>query len=241
MARQPGVDAFPITTVKTAEKPLPERVADRITELIIADSYKPGHKLPNEFILAERLGVGRSTVREAVKLLASRNVLEVRHGSGTYISESTGMVDDPLGFRFYRDKRALAIDLCEMRLLLEPAVAALAAENRTAVQVEEMRGLARRVEDMYAAEVDHSEADVLLHKKIAEASGNIAAPGLVGILSTAIPLFVDVSGRALRDETITTHRRIVEAIAKGSPRSAKTAMQEHIEYNRVNFLAQTMI
>ncbi|MCC8166359.1 MAG: FadR family transcriptional regulator [Planctomycetes bacterium] len=240
MARQPGVDKFPITTVKTAEKPLPERVADRMTELIIANSYRPGHKLPNEYILAERLGVGRSTVREAVKLLASRNVLEVRHGSGTYVSESTGLVDDPLGFRFYRDKHALAIDLCEIRILLEPPIAALAAENRTEIQVDEMRGLAQRVEDMYAAEIDHSEADVLLHKKIAEASGNIAAPGIAGMLSTAIPLFVDVSRRALRDETITTHRRIVEAIAKGSPRSAKTAMQDHIEHNRVNFLAQTM-
>lgn len=235
MAKRIDFKAPLIASIRTDDKPLPEQVAERITQLVVDDSYRAGHKLPNEFVLAERLGVGRSTVREAIKILASRNVLEVRHGSGTYVCESTGMVDDPLGFRFIRDKRKLALDLCEIRLMVEPPLAAAAAENAGRRQIEELDRLCEEVARQFTADIDHSDADVALHKKIAEASGNLVAPGIVGIISTAIPLFVHVTGRRLKEETISTHRRMVDAIAKRSPRLAKKAMQEHIEYNRENF------
>lgn len=224
-----------IASVKGEDKPLPEQVAERITQLIVEDAYRPGHKLPNEYILAERLGVGRSTVREAIKSLASRNILEVRHGSGTYVSESTGMVEDPLGFRFFRNKRKLALDLCEIRLMVEPEVAASAAANATPRQVSELEWLSGRVAELFSADEDHSDVDVEFHKKIAEASGNLVAPGIVGIIATSIPLFVDYSGRSLREETISTHRRVVEAIAAQDGSAARRAMQEHIEFNRANF------
>lgn len=235
MAKRIDFKAPLISSVKTDDKPLPEQVSERITQLIIDDSYRAGHKLPNEYVLADRLGVGRSTIREAIKILASRNVLEVRHGSGTFVSESTGMVDDPLGFRFIRDKRKLALDLCEIRLMVEPPLAAAAAENASRKEIEELERLNETVTAQFTADIDHSEADVELHKKIAEASGNLVAPGIVGIISTAIPLFVHVTGRSLKEETISTHRRVVEAIGKRNPRSASKAMQEHIEYNRENF------
>ena len=82
---------------------------------------------PNETILSERLNAGRSSVREAMKLLASRNIVTIRQGSGTYISSSPGMVDDPLGFTFIGNKQKLITDLLEVRFLLEPSIAAMAA------------------------------------------------------------------------------------------------------------------
>lgn len=229
--------ALSIESVKSVEKPLSEQVADRLTQVIIDEAYSVGHKLPNEYALAERLGVGRSTVREAVRLLVSRNVLEVRHGSGTYISEGLGVVEDPLGFRFFKDKRRLALDLCELRLMLEPGVAALAAKHASNKQVEEMKELCRTIENMFAINVDHSDADVMLHKKISEASGNLVAPGIIGILSTAIPLFVHVTERSLRDETIETHRKVVEAIADRDSKRAYEAMVKHLQYNKDSFKA----
>lgn len=67
-------------------RPLVEKAAERLLELILERDYKNGDKLPNEYELAQDLEVGRSTVREAVRSLATRNILEVRQGSGTYIS-----------------------------------------------------------------------------------------------------------------------------------------------------------
>lgn len=235
MARHMDFKANLITSIKADDKPLPERVAERITQMIVDDAYRAGHKLPNEYVMAERLGVGRSTVREAIKILASRNVLEVRRGSGTYVSESTGMVDDPLGFRFSRNKKKLALDLCAIRMMLEPEIAAAAAASASARQIEELTRLKDRVEELYNADLDHSATDVELHKKIAEASGNLVAPGIVGIISTAIPLFVHVSGRKLKTETITTHQRVVEAISTRDPEAARKAMQDHLEHNRAHF------
>lgn len=231
MAKQLNFKAHLITSIKSDDKPLPEQVAERITQMIVDDSYRAGHKLPNEFVLAERLGVGRSTVREAIKILASRNILEVRRGSGTFISENMGRVDDPLGFRFYRSKKRLAIDLCEIRMMLEPEVAAAAALNASARHLDELARLAARVAELFLADQDHSAVDVELHKKIAEASGNLVAPGIVGIVSTAIPLFVHVSKRSLKHETIDTHRKVVQAIANRDPEGARRAMREHLEYN----------
>ncbi|WP_334294249.1 FadR/GntR family transcriptional regulator [Lachnospira eligens] len=72
----------------------------------INEHLQPGDKLPNEAHLAKELNIGRSSLREAMKLLASRNIVTIRQGSGTYVASSPGVVDDPLGFTFIPDKKA---------------------------------------------------------------------------------------------------------------------------------------
>ena len=74
------------------EKSLPQKISEDIIALILEENLQPGDKLPNETILSERLNARRSSVREAMKLLASRNIVTIRQGSGTYISSSPGMV-----------------------------------------------------------------------------------------------------------------------------------------------------
>ena len=80
-------------TLSQEEKGLPQKISDDIVALILEENLKPGDKLPNETILSQRLDVGRSSLREAMKLLASRNIVTVRQGSGTYIAASPGMVE----------------------------------------------------------------------------------------------------------------------------------------------------
>ena len=126
--------------MNSEEKSLPEKLADDIVDYILKEKLQPGDRLPNESILAETLGAGRSSLREAVKLLASRNIVTVRQGSGTYISSTPGMVEDPLGFTFIEDKKKLAEDLLEIRFLLEPSIAAKAAENASADDAEQVWG-----------------------------------------------------------------------------------------------------
>ena len=99
-----------LTALNSEEKTLPERAADKIIDMIVENALKPGDRLPTELELLQYLNVGRSTVREAIKLLVSQNIIEVRRGSGTFVREQTGVMDDPLGFRFVQDKLKLGLD-----------------------------------------------------------------------------------------------------------------------------------
>ena len=221
-----------IKSVGSGERSLSEKAADQITQLIIDEAYAAGSKLPNEFELAARLGVGRSTVREAIKSLCSRNILEIRHGSGTFVTENVGEIDDPLGFRFFRNKKKLALDLCQIRLYIEPELAAAAAQNADAGAAREMQDLADAVASQYRSGGDHAHMDVDFHTAIARATGNDIAPRLIAIIATSIPLFINLTKRALKDETIKTHQQVVQAIARRNARRAKSAMARHIMFNQ---------
>ena len=129
------------------DKLLVEQVEDQLYHYILDTPLEPGSKLPNEFKLGERFGVGRSTIREAVKLLVSKGILEVRRGSGTYVVTMTKGLSDPLGLRAVKDKTRLAFDLVNVRLMLEPGIAEMAAQNATKEDIERMRRLCERVEE----------------------------------------------------------------------------------------------
>lgn len=96
-----------------ADRPLVDKTAERLMAFILDNGYEVGQKLPNEYDLSEALGAGRSTVREAVRSLVARNILEVRQGSGTYISSKRGVVEDPFGFAFVKDRIKLTTDLAD--------------------------------------------------------------------------------------------------------------------------------
>ena len=95
----------PISPDALDEKSLPQKIAEDIIALILEEHLQPGDKLPNESNLSNRLHAGRSSIREAMKLLASRNIVTIRQGSGTYVAASPGMVEDPLGFTLEAIKR----------------------------------------------------------------------------------------------------------------------------------------
>lgn len=111
-------------------KLLAEQIQEQIYRYILETPVEVGRKLPNEFELGQRFGVGRSTIREAVKLLVSRGVLEVKQGSGTYVVSTTPVDMDPLGLREIQDKMGLALDLADVRMILEPGIAEMAAPSR---------------------------------------------------------------------------------------------------------------
>lgn len=213
-------------------KPLAEQVADHIVNDIVDNEMEAGAKLPNEFELAERIGVGRSTVREAIKILVSRNIVEIRRGAGTFVSEQQGMVQDPLGLAFVKDKTNLAMDLLNVRLMLEPEIARMAAEHATREQVEELLRQCGKVEDLIHQGINHMEEDIILHRMIASCSGNVVVEKLVPVINSSIAVFVNITSGKLKRETIETHREVVEAIARGDGDGAKCSMNMHLLYNR---------
>ena len=86
-----------------SSRPLAEQVAQRIKDYILEEKLKSGDKLPTETALAREMGVARSTVREAIKRLESQNILTVRHGAGSFVTDQPGLADDPLGLDFIED------------------------------------------------------------------------------------------------------------------------------------------
>lgn len=214
------------------DKLLAEQVEDQIYHYILDTPIEPGAKLPNEFRLGEMFGVGRSTIREAVRLLTSKGILEVRRGSGTYVVTTTKGLSDPLGLRSIEDKNRLALDLVNVRLLLEPGIAELAAQNATDEDIQRLWMLCRRVEDEIHSSDRYIEDDIAFHTCIAEASKNMVVEQLVPIVDTAVLMFVNVTHQKLTEETIETHRMIVEAIERHDPIGARSAMVMHLNYNR---------
>lgn len=211
---------------------LTEQTADRLIHYIINEELKEGDKLPSESELMQLLDVSRTTLREAIRMLASRNILESRHGSGVFISRNTGISDDPLGFVFIKDKEKLVGDLLEFRMLIEPRIAARAAMNATSEQVEELSRLADAVEKRYEEGKPHAIEDAAFHAKLGELSGNLVFPNLTPIIFRAINMFIDLTNARLKDETISSHRAIVDAVRRKDVIAAEDAMMLHLIYNR---------
>ncbi len=213
-------------------KTLPEITADRIIEYIVENDLEPDDRMPNEFELGKILGVGRSTVREAVRLLVSRNVLVIRRGAGTYIAKNTGIPEDPLGLIFSKDRYKLTKDLLEVRIILEPEIAAMAANRATDKDIASIWKYCHQVEEKYKKGEDHMPPDVKFHKAIAKSTRNDIIEKIIPIIDTSVAVFVNVTYRQLREETITTHRAVAEAIERHDAAGAKHAMMMHMLYNK---------
>ena len=218
--------------IKEDKKLLGSRIERQLISYIQEEPIPVGEKIPNEFELAEKFGVGRSTIREAVKGLVSRGMLEVRRGSGTYVISTYPAEEDPLGLGRYDDKYQLALELFEVRLMIEPEIAAYAAKNASDEEIKELFELCDEVEKIYRSGDNHVRKDIELHTMIAQCSKNRVVEILVPLIDSAVHTFANVTHRELMEETIETHRAIVNAIAAHDQVGARCAMVMHLTYNR---------
>ena len=208
---------------------LSEQIAQQIIDYITSHKMMPGDKLPTEAEFLERWDIGRSTLREAFKLLIARNILETRQGSGTFVSPKRGIPDDPLGLTFIYDENQLALDMVEVRLILEPEAAALAAAYASRTQKVAIREAASEIESAIRANKSYTEADSRLHKLIAEATGNQIIGNLNYILNSSIAKNIEVVMNKEREQNIIHyHRLITRAIEEGNILNAKHFMTMHL-------------
>ena len=221
-----------MTNFESDERNLPQKISEDIIAFILNEHLQPGDKLPNEANLAKELNIGRSSLREAMKLLASRNIVTIRQGSGTYVASSPGVVDDPLGFTFISVKKKLVQDLLVFRFVLEPAIAAMSATYADKRDINKIVSLCDEVEELLRQNKDHTQKDIEFHTAIAMGSKNLVIPRLIPIINSSIPLFVETTGNVLKLETIETHREIADAIAEHDAIKARDAMTMHLMYNR---------
>lgn len=217
---------------KMNKKLLGSQVEEELMNYILNEPVKIGEKIPNEFELAEMFGVGRSTIREAVKGLVTKGVLEVRRGAGTYVLSTRTLAEDPLGLARMGDKYKLALELLDVRMMLEPEIAVMACEHITSEEKEQLKQLCDEVEELYLSGKNHAKKDVEFHTCIARCSRNRVVEVLIPIINTAVLTFVNLTQRQLMKETLETHRAITNSIIKGDSFGAKYAMNMHLTYNR---------
>lgn len=217
---------------KVNKKLLASQVEDELMEYILKTPVNVGEKIPNEYELAEKYGVGRSTIRETVKSLVSKGILEVRRGDGTYVISTNTPEEDPFGLSRFTDKYELALELFEVRLMLEPEIAALAAQKAGAKEKKEIMELCDEVEKLYRAGKNHTQKDLEFHTALAKASGNRIVETLIPTIHTSIITFVNLTYHRLMEETIETHKAVAEAVMRGDSVGAKCAMIMHLTYNR---------
>lgn len=215
---------------------LGDQIEDELMKYILKEPIEIGQKIPNEFELAEMFGVGRSTVREAVKGLVSKGVLEVRRGSGTFVISTNSVENDPLGLSRQKDKYKLALELFEVRLMLEPEIAANAAKNASEEDLKQLKQLCDETEKMYLSGKNHIPKDIDFHTCIAMCSKNEVVEILIPIINTAVMTFANLTHRTLMKETIETHRAITNAILERDSIGARCAMITHLTYNRQTLL-----
>ena len=137
-----------------------------------------------------------------------------------------------MGLPELKDSLMFTENLVNLRLLLEPGIAEIAAQNATDEDIERLQRLCERVETKIHNGDRYIEDDIAFHTCIAESSKNLVVGQLIPIIDTAVMMFVNVTHKKLIDETIMTHRMIAEAIARHDPIGAKSAMVMHLNFNR---------
>ena len=217
---------------KTSNRTLAESTEDEIVQLILDQNMKVGEKLPNEFDLARQLGVGRSTLREAIRHLAARNVLEVRQGAGTFISNKRGVPEDPLGLTFVGRDPALALELMDIRLMLEPEVCAIVAQRVTPEQMEQLQNYAREISRLAESGQDYSEPDAQMHRYLAECSGNRVLRNVIPIFTSSVGVSIAATNDEYRLATSKEHQAIADAICRRDSTGARCAMIVHLNTTR---------
>lgn len=205
---------------------LPESTAQQILNMIETQHrFTVGDKLPNENDLAAELGVSRSTLREAIRILTTSGVLEIRRGKGTFVSANTVIDSADLS-----DIASGLDDLFEMRLMFEPDCAFLAAQRATREEIDAICYYGEQVEKKILSGEDRTAEEQKFHESIANATHNAFVKQFMPVIFNAIKKGVivmtrdkDVSADNLNDD-----RLIMDFIKKRNAEGARTAMRLHI-------------
>lgn len=223
---------------KLNTKSLPRRTADAIINLLHTENYRIGAKLPNEPELAEMFEVSRSTIRAALSILREKGIVYTRRGSGTFVADYRRENDpeyDPLGLSLVYDKRKLAMDLLDVRLMIEPRCAMLAAQNADARDIEKLIQICDEFDALVAAGKSYVEKDMEFHLAVANCSGNPVIHGLIPYIHQMQILTNRIAPRRRQMATASEHRRIAEAIRNRRGADAYDLMQFHLNIIRERF------
>lgn len=213
-----------------------EKVVLQIKSAISSGELKPGDKLPPERELAKLFGVSRTSIREALKSLATSGLITIRHGDGAYVSEPRLENELASLAGYLLDRQGTLMELLELRKVLETQAAAWAAERGDPDKMRELAGLIvvgrdgirKRSGGLLSLLTEH---DTKFHLCLADAAGNQV---YVRVMNHLLDLLIDsrvkawsIPGRPLK--SLEEHAKVVDAIVRRDPEGAKEAMRQHLE------------
>jgi GntR family transcriptional regulator, transcriptional repressor for pyruvate dehydrogenase complex len=199
-----------------------------LLEYIFSGSIKPGEKLPTERQLQEALGVGRSAIREAIKVLSVLGVLEIKHGNGTYLkkTDSSLLIESIEWGMLLGEKRVR--DIIEARQEIEISVVKLAAQRCTEEELKELWEILERLK--VSTIEDFVEIDIAFHLKLADMAKNTVFKGILtsiqSLLRTWIKYVIEEAGETRF--SYNDHLKIYKAVENKDPKAAVLAMEEHM-------------
>jgi GntR family transcriptional regulator, transcriptional repressor for pyruvate dehydrogenase complex len=225
---------------------LSDEIVEQLTGLISRGVLKPGERLPSEKELCLRFGVGRTTIREALRSMAVMGILNGRVGEGTFVSvDGEKYLERALQWGLLIDRKSVN-DLIETRLMLELQTAYGAASRATEENLQEIEEALEGMRHSLDRPEEYLEQDLRFHLAIARATQNSILFKLLtmtrGYLQTWIGESLSKSStrkmRARADSSIREHQKILLALRKRKPKEARQAMTEHILSSSLDFQAQ---
>ena len=217
-----------LKAVKRTRKP--EEIVSQILKLVRDGALKPGDRLPPERELAQQMNVSRASVREAMRLMDVQGLVIIRPGAGTFITEDTVEVIVQAFSSLLSGPTSAARDIFEMRLILEPQVVSLAAERASDADIRRMQEILEQQEADISDGGTGVEFDSEFHFAIAQATKNSA---LIAVTHAMSDLLSQSRDSALlsperSNQSLQSHRRILETIRDRQSKSAEEAMHRHI-------------
>lgn len=228
-----------VSTKATPARSLYDQVVHELGHRIIGGGFKPGEQLPREELLAEQLDVSRTALREGIKVLSAKGLVESRTKVGTRVRDTRDwhqLDADVLAWRCeLMPTEDFVQKLAQMREVIEPGAAAAAAKQRSYEQLQ-------HIEEAYAAmeaavDLDAwADADLAFHEAVLEATNNELMISLFAVIESALGTFFVLSARTAKNfkSALPAHRKVLEAIRRSEPEAARLAMLSVVEESRTN-------
>ncbi|WP_170210460.1 FadR/GntR family transcriptional regulator [Saccharopolyspora antimicrobica] len=216
-------------------------MAERLQRDLLERGLRPGDRLPTEPQLVERYEVSRTVIREAGRILEQRGLVDIRPGRGMTVSTPDGSAVARHYSLMLGMNTTTFQQLMETRLIIEVEVAALAAERRTAADLDELRASLERAEGNAQDYQVCLEEDVRFHEILTRAGGNPFFSWFMDPVNTCLRESYRDEGSYLASlpQTFAEHRAILDAIAEGDPDAARRSSREHL--NRVISQAEDLV
>ncbi|HEY7212400.1 MAG TPA: FadR/GntR family transcriptional regulator [Bryobacteraceae bacterium] len=222
----PNDDLTPVTrTTLTAD------IYRKLVSHIIRGVWKPGTRIPAERQLGQLLGVGRASLREALKALEIMGLIETRLGDGTYVCQRSEFLARPLLWAITSSSATEIQELVEARKLIETELSGLAAERATADDLKEIGAHLDRMEHSIQKQAEFLQADIDFHLAIGQAAHNSILMNALNLIRNLLQQWIGSTLQVpgVSDKALEHHKAIFFAIAKKNVAAARAAMLAHLE------------
>lgn len=220
--------------IENIHKPnLYETVADKLEKMILDDTLKVGERLPSEASLAESFGVSRTIIRESLKILKERQLIQVKNGDGARVVKPEPSSLKEVVNRMIQMEAVNLPQIYELRCAIEVSAAGLAAQKATPEQVKRLKQIADSMMDHWDNRQEWVALDLQFHLELSKASDNPLFYYFMKPMSDALSMIFakGYDAPSAKETSVLLHRQIVDAISRQDSAMAEEKMREHLRFS----------